>query len=503
MTPDPDPGAAAPPLAEAAPVSDGVADKVVRGGAIRTVGFAITNLIALGAAMILSRHLGDEGFGLYGSVMALITIIYGITDAGLNVVGARELSLVEPGEPRRRLTGVLLGIRLVLTTAGVGLAVLVALLLPSFTSTQVAGTFIAGVGSIAIAAVATLTLPALVELQNVRLLLVEVARQVIQLVGTVACVVAGSGLVAFFYVQASIGPLVLLGLPLLIGAGVYVRPRYDRREWTTMTRIALPIAIASVLSVLYLKVIVLIGSVVLSRADQGLLVMTSRAVEILSGLPLVIVGVVLPVVSLAARDDAARLRYVAQRLLESALILGILISLPLSFGARTVLRVLGGDAFLGATPALEIQAWMLLTVFVVQGSIVLLLALHQNRAIVLANVIGLASVVVLGSALLPAYGVEGGAVAVVAADVILMGAMLRAVLRSRLRGQLELGATPRILLAAALAIGAGLLCPGPDVLVAAVSTIAFAVLLLVLRGAPPEARALLLSPLARARGAAG
>jgi O-antigen/teichoic acid export membrane protein len=183
---------------------------------------------------------------------------------------------------------------------------------------------------------------------------------------------------------------------------------------------------------------------------------------------------------------------VGQRLMESSVILGVLLSLPLSFAASTALRVLGGgEEFLGATDALQVQAWVLLSVFVVQACIVLLIALHQHRAIVYANVIGLVCVVVAGAVFLSAYGVVGGAIAVVGADIVLMLVILGFLLTGDFRGELQLGAIPRILLATLLAIAAGLATPGGDVLAAAVATTVFCILLLVLRAAPPEARELL------------
>lgn len=478
------------PAAQPIEPNDGVAEQVVNGGVIRTAGFALTNLVALVAAMILARYLGKDGFGDYGTVMALATIIYGISDAGLTVVGSRELALKAPGEERRRLTAVLLGIRIVLSLAGLVLSLGIAYAL-DFTGTMILGTALAGIGGIGTAAFAALCLPAVVELRNLRLLGVEVTRQVIQLVGTIVCVVAGFGLLSFFGVQALIGPLVVLLLPLLIGRGVLLWPRYDRAEWLHMLRVALPIAVASLLSIIYLKVIVLIGSVTLSDADQGLLVMSTRAVEILTGLPMLVVGVVLPVVSVAARDDRGRLRYVGQRLMESSVILGILLSLPLSFAATTALRILGGDDFVDAAPALQVQAWVLLSVFVVQASIVLLIALHRHQAIVISNVIGLVTVIIAGAVLLPAHGVMGGAIAVVGADLVLMAATLSFLLTGPFRGELQLGAIPRIVVAALLAVGVGIVTPGSDVFAAITATAAFCLLLLVLRAAPPEARDLL------------
>lgn len=484
------PGTPDAPDTAAAPQDD-VAAKVVRGGAIRTIGFGITNVIALVSAAILAHYLGPADFGRYGSVLALVAIVSGVLDAGLNTIGGRDLALHE-GDERRDLTRVLLGIRLSLATLAIGASVAVAVAL-GFDRTMTIGTIIAAVAAVTVAAQATLCLPALVDLQNVRLLAVEIARQLYQLLGTIVLVAAGLGLTAFFGLQAAIGVLVLLSLPLIIGRGALLLPRRDRRTWERLAREAWPVAIAGAVSVLYLKVIVLIGSVTLNPTDQGLLVMCTRAVEILSALPMLIVGVALPVVSRAARDDHGRLRYVSQRLLEAALILGILISLPLSIGAETALRILGaGEQYVPATSALQIQAWMVLTVFVVQACVTLLISLHRHRAILVANVIGLVSICVAAGVLLPLKGLIGGSVAVVIADAILVAASLGFVLlTSQLRGQLGLGAVPRILAAAGGAAAIAILLPVPNAIAAAISAAAFAVLLIVLGGAPPEARALL------------
>ena len=90
---------------------DDVSRRVVRGGAIRFVGFALVNLLGVVSALILLRHLGVVDFGRYGTVMALIAIASGLADAGLTVVGSRELALRAPGEERRRLVGMMIGLR--------------------------------------------------------------------------------------------------------------------------------------------------------------------------------------------------------------------------------------------------------------------------------------------------------------------------------------------------------------------------------------------------------
>src|SRR5918999_2460696 len=94
-----------------------VADRVVRGGAVRAAGFGLVNLLGVLGSVVLLRHLGVADFGRYGTVTALVAIAAGLADAGLNMTGSRELALLPRGPERRRLLGALLGVRLLLLLA--------------------------------------------------------------------------------------------------------------------------------------------------------------------------------------------------------------------------------------------------------------------------------------------------------------------------------------------------------------------------------------------------
>ena len=96
-----------------------IAGRVVRGGALRAIGFGVVNLLGVVSSVVLLRHLGVADFGRYGTVIALVAIASGLADAGLNMTGSRELALLPAGRERRRLLGALLGVRLLLLDVAV------------------------------------------------------------------------------------------------------------------------------------------------------------------------------------------------------------------------------------------------------------------------------------------------------------------------------------------------------------------------------------------------
>ena len=94
----------------------------IRGGAIRVVGYGAGIVITALSAALLFRHLGVDDGGRYVTVLALVSIVAGLTDAGLTGIGMRELVVRHPSE-REPLIRNLLGMRIVLGVVGLAGAV--------------------------------------------------------------------------------------------------------------------------------------------------------------------------------------------------------------------------------------------------------------------------------------------------------------------------------------------------------------------------------------------
>src|SRR5213596_869695 len=88
-----------------------------RGALARAAGYAAGQALSVGAAALLFRHLGVADAGRYITVLSLVAIVQGLADAGLNVLGTRELAVLAHDE-RGALLARLLGLRVALTVAG-------------------------------------------------------------------------------------------------------------------------------------------------------------------------------------------------------------------------------------------------------------------------------------------------------------------------------------------------------------------------------------------------
>jgi O-antigen/teichoic acid export membrane protein len=470
-----------------------IAHRVVRGGALRAIGFGVVNALGILSSIVLLRHLGVSDFGRYGTVIALVSIASGLADAGLNMTGSRELSLLPRGPQRRQLLGALLGARLLLLTAAALAAVLFAII-AGYDSDMVAGTALAGAGAGLIGAQSTLTLPLAVELRNGLLTLSEVLKQVILVGGVIVLAAAGAALTAFFGLQIVVGVGALIAVPFFVARSDLAWPSVSRENLRRLAIVALPVAVASIVTAFYVRILIVLASLITSEYETGLFVTSARIVEMLGGIALLVVGVILPVATVAARDDRGRLGYVLAHTTKTALLGGGLVALTVVVAARPIVVLLGGEDFAPAAPVLRLQAPVVLTIFLVYSWTAFLIADGHRRALVRCMLIGLAVLFLTGVPLIATLDAKGAALAALAADLVLTAVMLGPVRRV---GDGRVGVEPGYLAryAAALAVATGtalaVLAFGPAVVAAIAAAAVFIGVAFALRLVPSELTALI------------
>ena len=456
---------------------------VIRGGILRGGGYAAGILLGAGTSVLLLRHLGVEDFGRYGIVVALVGIVSAVTDAGLTAVGSRELALLPVAE-RPALLRTLVGLRILLTAAGVVVATGFAAL-AGYPVVVVAGTAVAGLGILLLNTQATLMMPLSIELRLGAITLVELLRHALTLLGVAALVLAGASLLPFFGVQIGVGVLVLLITPLLLGGMAGLSPRLDWGTARTLLRESLPIAAAIAMNVVYLRLLMILVSVQTDERETGLFATAFRIFEILLGIPTLVLAVALPLLAVAGAEDRERLRYALQRMTETAVAASLLLVLVTVVLAEEAIVLLGGEDYREAAPTLRVLAFALLGIFVSQVLTLGLVSLRRQRAVALANALTLVLVVVLGTVLVEAYEGMGAAVAAVATEAVLALLLFGLLARSVDGVPLRLGLLPRILAAGVLGGGVALL-PLTPWLAAPLAAAIFLGAAFALRAVPPE-----------------
>jgi O-antigen/teichoic acid export membrane protein len=458
--------------------------KAIRGGTLRGGGYAVGLLLGAVTSVFLLRGLGVEDFGRYGTVAALLGIVSTLTDAGLTAVGSRELALRPPGPERERLLQLLLGLRVLLSVVAVLAAVAFAAIV-GYDDVIILGTLIAGFGVLLVNTQATAMMPLSVELRLGAVTAFEVLRQAITLVGVAFLAIVGASLLPYFLVQVVAGLVVLAVTPFVVGGLRGLRLRLDRSDALALLRDALPVGIAIAMNVLYLRLLVILVSLLQDEVETGEYATAFRIFELLVGIPALVIAVVLPVLAVAA-DDRPRLRYAVQRTTEVALVASVGLALATTAFAAPAVDLLFGEQYAGSVPMLQVQVWALVPLFLGSVASLALLSLRRQRAIAVANVAAVVVVLAVGLALIPVYGGLGASAAGVATEVAL-GVLLFVFLRRTDRSvQPQFGFAWR----AVLALLAGLvplLVPGlGDWAAAILATAVFVGAALLLHAVPGE-----------------
>ena len=455
----------------------------IRGGLVRLVGYAAAIAVSLVALPILARHLGVEDFGRYVTVLSLITVASMVSDVGLNLVGLREYAVRDaPG--RSRLVRNLVGMRTVVSVAGaVGATVFAAV--AGYSDEMVFGTALAGVGLVLTMLQQAYTIPLQGDLRLGLVTALDLARHVLSVLGILLLALAGAGLVAFLAVPVPVGLVVLVASAVAIQRRYDIRPQFDRDEWRFLAREAAPVAVASAIGSLFYRSAIIVLSLMATAEETGYFGASFRVVEALMMVPSLLTAAAFPIVARAAGDDQRRLSYALQRLFEMAVILGTWTALSVVLGAESAIAFVGGDEYEPAVEILRIQAVALGISFLVTVWATGLWAVRGQRELAWANLVGVASAVLLTASLIPRYGAEGAAVGMVIAEGVLAALYAFALVRGRPHLRPTLESVPKTLAAAAVA-GSAWFLPLPDLVEVGIATVLFFGVLAALRGIPVE-----------------
>ncbi len=457
----------------------------IRGGALRGAGYGLTLLLSAASVPLLVRHLGVVDFGRYVIVTALLTLIAGLTEGGLQAVGTREYAQREAAE-RDRLMANLIGLRIALTVVGVAAAVAFTLL-AGYDRVLVLGTGIGGAALLVQSIQTLLAIPLMARLRLGWVTVADLLRQSVFVAASLGLVVAGAALLPFFMVAipASLAALVLTGV--LVRRLTPFRPRFERDEWWVLLRDTIPYAAAIAINVVYFRLALIIMSLLAIELETGYFAASFRVLEVLLPIPAVVVGVVFPILARAARDDLERLGYASQRVFDVAVIAGVGLVLCIELGAPLILSILAGDAGKPSVVVLRIQAPALLATFVAVACGFSLLSIRRHRSLLVANAVALAFSVALTVLLVPGLGARGAAIATTAAEWAL--ALVTFALLVRAHEALRLSLRVIGPVTAASAAGAlPALAPVPAAAQVALGGSLYLLLLVAFKAVPPEIR---------------
>lgn len=385
------------------------------GGVWRLQARVLGLLLALGATVLVARHLSEAEFGQLALIIALITVVSGISDLGLSGVGIREWVRRDPAD-RKELLADLIGLRLI--TMAIGTAVGLLVVYVAGYGTEVAiGVAVAMVGVTFNAIQGALTIPLIADLRQGVVGLLELLSVAIQAILQAILALVGVGVIPLAAALVPAGLAALFAVVLVL-KGQAPWPRFHVGELLGLLKEAAPFAAAGAVSVVYLRSTVLLGPGFLTGDEFGSFSVAFRVIEPLTMLPSVLAGALFPILTHAALHDRARLARGYDMLWRSTATLGAFCAAGVIGAAPLISLLFTGERNEIVIDALVILGASLGALFVGAAGMWMLLAERHYFAVLWINLVALTTNVALTIAAGTWFGVHWFAIGILVSEVM-------------------------------------------------------------------------------------
>lgn len=395
--------------------------------AINTTLLVASRLVAAAAGLagvaIATRYLGPRDFGQLTVAIVFVSVFGFATDFGVYTVVAREVA--KHPEDRDRLVATAFVIGLLLTAAALVLTFLVMLIAYGGAGRDLIrlGIAILSVQMLFSAAGGMAAVQLVADQRAAPGALAATVASVVFVAGlflVISLDLGFAGIAACFSVSGAVG--------LLVPVAAVRRPKLrlgrDAELRRRILRWAVPQGTVIVFSVIYFRVDTFLLSFLASDTEVASYGVAYRVLELLTVLPLFVMGTLYPEIARQA-PHSPRLNEIVQGAF-SAMALAV-VPLVIVFGgfSEDIVAVAGGPRYLTAAPVLRVLTVAVALVFVNAVYFQALVALNRQRNLFPFLIAILVANVAMNAVLIPAYGAMGASISLVASEAVALVLVLR------------------------------------------------------------------------------
>ncbi len=406
------------------------ARKVLSNTAIQILGRFLTAALAIVILKLISTYLGKAGYGEYTTIYEFLAFFGIIADFGIFQIAVKEMS-AHPNR-RERIFSNILALRTTLTLLAMSAAIGIAFLIPKYSGTPIpAGIAIAAVTTLTTILFGTLSSLLQVALEMKWNVLALIAAKIIALawmVGTIFYWLPNDPSRGFFQllVAGIIGGIFQLAIAFFAARRIErFRLRFDFDFWKKVLRKTLPYGAAILLATIYVRIDVILLSLMRDSEEVGIYGVAARILENLAVFSIFFLNSALPTITRLFRDNQEKLK----KLLQYAFDFLILIGLPIVAGGVTlafpIVALVSSPEFLsnaatgffGSDLALQILLSGMLFAYLGNLFGYTLLAGDQQIKLLYVNAIAVVFNVVSNLLVIPIWGFRGAAATSVASQI--------------------------------------------------------------------------------------
>jgi O-antigen/teichoic acid export membrane protein len=381
--------------------------KITRNSIIQLIGKLISLFLGLATVAIMTRYLGDTGYGYYTTVTAFLQVFGILVDFGLSLTAVQMIS--KTGADVNKALSNIMTFRAISAVIFIGLAPIAVLFFP-YPAIIKLGVLVTALSFFSNSMLSSLTSVFQKELKMFQLTVAEVTGRLVLVGLTALFAVLGKGILWILATISIANALTLILAYLFAKKYVTIKWAFDWDVWKELIKRTWPMALSISFNLIYLRMDVVILSLVRDQSEVGLYGAAYRVVDILTLLPAVYMGIILPHATNFFHDKKfADLFSLLQKAFNSLMLFGVPIVCGAFLVSDKVMTLVAGRDFYFSGEILKILIFATGAIFVTSLFGYAVVAIDKQRSMMwgylTAAVLTLTGYLIL----IPKFGWQGAA----------------------------------------------------------------------------------------------
>lgn len=384
---------------------------------VQVIGKVLATTLNLFAFAIMTRELGQNGFGEYTTVITFLSFFAILADLGLTLVTVQMLGEAEDNE--NRILGNLFGLRLLSSLLFISLAPIIVIFFDYSNGVKM-GVLIAAASFLFTSLNQIMVGLFQNRLKMNRAAWAETLSRVFMILGVVLSVKLNWGL------QGMLISFTIASLSSFIMHFAFARkfarikPLFEMSQWKKIMTLSWPLAITIAFNLIYLRADTLLLSIFKSQSEVGLYGAAYKIIDVLSSLPFMFAGVILPVLVLSWKEkDLIKFKNLLQKSFDILAMAAIPMVIGAQFLADEIIVLVAGPDFKQAGDILRLLIFAIAAIFLGNMMSHAVIAIKKQKQVIWIYL--LTSVTSLGAYLLliPKFSYFGAAAVTIYSETLI------------------------------------------------------------------------------------
>jgi O-antigen/teichoic acid export membrane protein len=392
--------------------------RIAKNSLIQLVGKLLSLFLGLATIAVMTRFLGQEGFGYYTTVISFLQVFGILVDFGLSLTAVQMIT--RPGANSDKTMSNLMTLRTISAFIFLILGAVVVWFFPYPVIVKV-GVLITSASFFCNSLTSVLTSVFQKELKMFQITLAEVISRVVLVALTLAAAVWGKNLYWFLAVFSIANAVNLILAYLYSRKYVKLKFAFDKDVWVEIIKRTWPMALSISFNLIYLRMDAVILSLVRSPNEVGLYGAAYRVLDILTLLPAVYMGIVLPhLTSYFNEKKKAEFFELMQKSFDALMLFGVPIVCGTFLVAGKVMTLIAGREFAFSGEMLKVLIVAVGAIFVTSLFGYAVVAINKQRPMMWGYLTAAILTLVGYLIFIPKFGWQGAAVMTVFSELVIM-----------------------------------------------------------------------------------